>query len=132
MTSKNEKSVYYQMPPPTILKRRHTLRGKNLLPVIKKLRGMDQPVPQLAKFKINTPLEEMERSQVVSAFRDLTGESEKDCLEMAGREITDENLKCLLHLAIIHANEFGQPDGQNLETIEDQVFISSVIDVLYM
>lgn len=39
---------------------------------------------------------------------------------MAGRENTDENLKCLLHLAIIHANEFCQPDGQNLETIEDQ------------
>lgn len=57
---------------------------------------------------------------MVSAIRDLTEESEKDCLEMAGRENTDENLKCLLHLAIFHANEFGQPDGQNLETIEDQ------------
>lgn len=46
LTSKYQKSVYYQMPPPTILKRRHTLRGKNLLPVIKKLRGMDQPYPR--------------------------------------------------------------------------------------
>lgn len=120
------------MPPPTILKRRHTLRGKNLLPVIKNLRGMDQPVAQLARYKINTPLEEMEIGQVVSAFQELTGESEKDCLEMAGKENTEGNLKCLLHFAIIQANEFGQPDGQNLETIEDQVFITSVIDVLYV
>lgn len=103
-----------------------------MLPVIKMLRGMDQPVAQLARYKINTPLEEMEIGQVISAFRELTGESEKDCLEMAGKENTERNLKCLLHFAIIQANELGQPNGQNLETIEDQVFITSEIDVLYV
>lgn len=51
---------------------------------------------------------------------------------MAGKKNTEGNLKCLLHFAIIQANKFGQPNGQNLETIEDQVFISSVIDVLYV
>lgn len=91
-----------------------------MLPVIKNLRGLDQPVAKFARYKINTPLEEMEIGQVVSAFREQTGDSEKDCLEMAGEENTEGNLKCLLHFAIIQANEFGQPYGQNLETIEDQ------------
>uniref|UniRef100_K1QA99 Uncharacterized protein n=1 Tax=Magallana gigas TaxID=29159 RepID=K1QA99_MAGGI len=41
-------------------------------------------------------------------------------LETAGKENKEGNLKCLLHFAIIQANKFGQPNGQNLETIEDQ------------
>lgn len=51
---------------------------------------------------------------------------------MAGKKNTEGNLKCMLHFAIIQANKFGKPNGQNLETIGDQVFISSVIDVLYV
>lgn len=55
---------------------RHTLRGKNLLPEIKKPRGMDQPKAQLARYRINTPLKEREE----------------------GKKVTDGNLKFLLHL----------------------------------
>ncbi|XP_062606038.1 uncharacterized protein LOC134267842 [Saccostrea cucullata] len=102
------------MPPPTVLKRRHSLRGKDLFPVIKELRGLEQPVKQFARYKINTPLEDMDKEEVINAFRELTGESEKDCLQMAGREMSDENLRTLLHLVILRANEFGQPAGQEL------------------
>ncbi|XP_062574215.1 uncharacterized protein LOC134236043 [Saccostrea cucullata] len=102
------------MPPPTVLKRRHSLRGKDLFPVIKELRGLEQPVKQFARYKINTPLEDMDKEEVINAVRELTGESEKDCLQTAGREMSDENLRTLLHLVILRANEFGQPAGQEL------------------
>lgn len=83
-------------------------------------------------FSVGKVLKATEGIQFVSIVEDWRGESEKDCLEMAGKKNTEGNLKCLLHFAIIQANKFGQPNGQNLETTEDQVFISSVIDVLYV
>ncbi|XP_061192114.1 uncharacterized protein LOC133200311 [Saccostrea echinata] len=80
------------------------------------MRGLEQPVKQFARYKINTPLEEMEKDEVNSAFRKRTGESEKECMQMAGKEMTEQNLKTLLHLVILRANEFGQPAGQELST----------------
>lgn len=54
---------------------------------------MDQPLALLARYNINTPLEEMEIGQVIFSFRKLTRESEKDCLEMAGKENTEKETK---------------------------------------
>ena len=48
---------------------------------------------------------------------------------MAGKEVTDNNLKLLLHFAILHANEFGQPDGQELQIVSS-VKIVYFINVL--
>lgn len=41
----------------------------------------------------------MTRSEVISAFREITGEDEKEILELAQREVTDANLRHLLHFA---------------------------------
>lgn len=70
---------------------------------------MDQPVAHLASYRINMQLKEIEIGQVVSTFRELTGESEKDCLEMAGKEITEGNLISLLHFAIIQVMTWVWP-----------------------
>lgn len=86
---------------------------------------MDQPVAHLARYKINTPLEEMEIGQVILSFPELTGESEKDCLEMAGKENIEKetsNASCILQLFKLWL-EFGQLDSQNLESIEDLISI---------
>lgn len=40
-------------------------------------------------------------------------------------EVTNGNLKSLLHFAVIRANEICNPDDQNLDSVEDQVLISS-------
>ncbi|KAK3103081.1 hypothetical protein FSP39_016318 [Pinctada imbricata] len=102
--------------PSITLKRRHSLKGKNILPLVRKMKavGRGDRMPALARLKSNTPLDEMSRDDVISAFRELTGENEKEILEMAQKECTDGNLRLLLHFGIILANEIGEPTGQAL------------------
>ncbi|XP_048759254.2 uncharacterized protein LOC125668862 [Ostrea edulis] len=107
--------------PPVILKRRHTLKGKNLIPLVRKMKSATGGrIQTLARVKSTLSIEEMTRSEVISAFREITGEDEKEILELAQREVTDANLRHLLHFAIVHANEVGQPAAQNLQPLEQE------------
>ena len=106
-------------PPTVILKRRHSLLGKNMLPLVRKLRDFngDRPIATFARLRSTLATESIPGSELAKHFRDLTGENEKEILEMAGREVTDENLMILLHLSIIYANDIGAPDGQELQQV---------------
>ncbi|OWF47760.1 hypothetical protein KP79_PYT06231 [Mizuhopecten yessoensis] len=56
----------------------------------------------------------------VSNFKRLTGDTAREILEMAGKEDTRDNVEVLLHYTILHANEIGQPSGQDLsEAVEE-------------
>ena len=105
--------------PSITLKRRHSLKGKNILQLVRKMKavGRGDRIPALARLKSNAPLDEMARDDVISSFRELTGENEKEILEMAGKECTDNNLRLLLHFSIILANEIGEPTGQTLRGV---------------
>lgn len=109
---------FHSQMPPVILKRRHTLKGKNLIPLVRKMKSATGGrIQTLARVKSTLSIEEMTRSEVISAFREITGEDEKEILELAQREVTDANLRHLLHFAIVHANEVGQPAAQNLQPL---------------
>uniref|UniRef100_A0A8W8I3E8 Uncharacterized protein n=1 Tax=Magallana gigas TaxID=29159 RepID=A0A8W8I3E8_MAGGI len=50
---------------------------------------------------------------------DLTGENWIELLELAGKDPNDEDFeKLLLHFCILHANEKGQPERQDLHDPE--------------
>ena len=101
------------MPPPTVLK--HCLKGKNMLPLVRGVREGQMP-PQLVRFRMNVSMETMEDQEIIDQFRELTGENEKEMIEMAGKEV--ESLRLLAHYAVILANECGQPEGQELHREE--------------
>lgn len=103
------------MPPPTVLKKRHSLVGKNILPIVRKLRDSNLSIVNYARFRMNIPLESMPDDEIINSFRELTGESEKECIEMSGKDVSSDTLRALSHFSILHANEFGQPSGQSLQ-----------------
>lgn len=110
------------MPPPAVLRKRHTLTGKDIFPLIKRVRGAESPAGPLARLKMNAPTETMTISEMKTAFRELSGESLEECLQMVGDTANiEEGMKKLLHYAIIYANEVGQPDGQDISQDEQQV-----------
>ncbi|XP_061181440.1 uncharacterized protein LOC133189995 [Saccostrea echinata] len=105
--------------PPVVLKRRHSLKGKNIIPIVRKMKTTGR-VTSFARMKSNICMEDMPRGELISAFRELTGEDEKEILEMAQKEATEANLRHLLHYAIIQANEVGQPAAQTLQRLETE------------
>ena len=114
------------MPPPTVLKKRHTLKGKNLLPLALRFKTVEEPFDQpLARPKMNKTLESMSGADLRLFFFDLTGTSEKDILGMAEKPATEDNLRVLAHLAIVYANECGEPVGQELIAVPAAVQGSS-------
>lgn len=84
--------------------------------MVLRFKNQDGDLPhQLARVKINSATENMSREDLITTFRELTGVSEKDVMEMANKEPSDDNLKLLLHTSILYANEVGEPQGQVLE-----------------
>lgn len=49
--------------------------------------------------------EGFDNEELIRQFRQITGESAADCLKMVEKVINQKNLVCLLHGAIIYANE---------------------------
>lgn len=49
--------------------------------------------------------EGFDNEELIRQFRQITGESAADCLKMVEKVINQKNLVCLLHDAIIYANE---------------------------
>lgn len=61
----------------------------------------------------------MSNEDVLKAVEDLTEENGIELLELAGKDPNDEDFaKLLLHVCILHANEKGQPEGQDLQDPE--------------
>lgn len=105
------------MPPPIVLKRRHTLHGKNLVPLALQFRDHDGNVTQFARPKMNKILDNMDSDELISTYREMTGTSEKDVFEISGKPMSDDTLRLLVHVTILYANEHGQPSGQELVDI---------------
>ncbi len=80
---------FLQMPP-IVQKRRHSLRGKNILPVTKHLRGHQGELVSQARMKSTTATETLGPADAKRHFQTLTGESCTEILEMTGRESSTE------------------------------------------
>ena len=95
---------------PPVLKRRHSLIGKNHLPLLVALKANHVP-KEFARMTAETPLDE---DQLEEAFNSLTGERATQILSLADRENNLQNLRLLIHFTILKANEVGQSNGQEL------------------
>ncbi|KAJ8315852.1 hypothetical protein KUTeg_008002, partial [Tegillarca granosa] len=90
-----------------ILKHKHSLIGKSLIPVV-----LNYGILEIKK---DHPLEAYTQAEPGSEFQKLTGESVKDVLLLAGLEDNLDNVRVLMHFSIAHANVAGAPKGQTLE-----------------
>ncbi|KAJ8300066.1 hypothetical protein KUTeg_021585 [Tegillarca granosa] len=100
-----------------ILKAKHTLIGKSLLPVILTMKssGSAIEIVEFNRLKRDHPLEAYSLPELRLEFEKLTGESVKDVVALIGKDESTETLRYLVHHAIGHANLVGAPKGQLLE-----------------
>ncbi|XP_033745161.1 uncharacterized protein LOC117330783 isoform X3 [Pecten maximus] len=99
---------------PTTLKKRHTLKGRNVLPAVRRLQE-GAPVKALARMMAGRKTDDLSIRDVEKYVNELTDESLSDLLELAGKNKEDiSEARLLLHYLIVLANEKGQPQGQDL------------------
>ena len=103
--------------PETVLKNGHSLKGKNVtLELIKAYRafGILYSGFNYARMTTDTKSEEMSLAELRKAFTGITGQSPDDYFDIMAIDITETHMRQLLHVTIVKANEFGQPDGHDL------------------
>nr|XP_034315889.1 uncharacterized protein LOC117685572 [Crassostrea gigas]XP_034315890.1 uncharacterized protein LOC117685572 [Crassostrea gigas] len=105
---------------PVVLKKRHSLKGLTLLPVIRKVKdGQLENVKELARISVGKRTEALQLRDIAKAVMEITGEPMDELLELAGKDIRDcDAAKLLLHYCVLAANERGQPKGQVLQDDE--------------
>ncbi|XP_052707246.1 uncharacterized protein LOC128182570 isoform X2 [Crassostrea angulata] len=105
---------------PVVLKKRHSLKGLTLLPVIRKVKdGRLENVKELARISVGKRTEALQLKDIAKAVMEMTGEPMDELLEFAGKDIRDyDAAKLLLHYCVLAANERGQPKGQVLQDDE--------------
>ena len=107
---------------PPVLKKWHSVKDMNMLPVIKWIRsGKPAALKNLHVFR-RTPRRNP-CQDINTHDNTLTDESINEILKMAGRDETVEEGRWALHCVVLYANEFGQPKGQDLsEEVSLNVF----------
>ena len=123
-------SLFYQMVLPTTLKRRHSLKGGNILPIIKKLRQGDGNPKEYARVTAGRRTEDMALEDLKVHFENITGEDPREILRMAAKDYTLQEMRLLLHHTIIQANEAGQPRGQDLREVVSKCFCACFLQVV--
>uniref|UniRef100_A0A8W8L9T9 Tyr recombinase domain-containing protein n=1 Tax=Magallana gigas TaxID=29159 RepID=A0A8W8L9T9_MAGGI len=102
-----------------VLKPKHSLFGKSLLPVIMELKS-NQPGMQIdtfARLKKDHPLEKYSLEELKVEFNRLTGETIQSLLIILSQEESVDLVRKIMHFSILHANNVGAPKGQVLTEI---------------
>ena len=99
-----------------VLKLRHSLHGKNLIPLITEVRGAAVP-PHWNRLKREHPLEKYSKEELSAEFKKLTGENASEILVMAGKDDEVEEHLILMHCSIALANAVGAPKASPLQEI---------------
>ncbi|KAK3107550.1 hypothetical protein FSP39_017076 [Pinctada imbricata] len=103
-----------------VLKKRHSLHGKNLLPLIMRFKEADIEdieVDSLARLKEEHRLERYTIEELEGEFYSLCGEKVEDFYQLAGKSRSKESAMVLLNMAIHLANEIGAPRGTPLQPL---------------
>uniref|UniRef100_K1Q110 Uncharacterized protein n=1 Tax=Magallana gigas TaxID=29159 RepID=K1Q110_MAGGI len=100
----------------SVLKPKHSLVGKSLVPVILKFKAQVERIEEcdLNRLKKGHALTRYNLDELRAEFEGLTGESSRDILLLTGREEDFDSLVILMHFAIEQANMAGAPKGQVL------------------
>jgi hypothetical protein len=101
-----------------VLKSRHTLKGRNLVPIVTRTRADEGDLQSgdLARLKKDHPLSTYSLTELITEFEKLTGEKPTDVLMLAGLDECVDHMRTVLHYSILHANAVGAPKGQALKT----------------
>jgi hypothetical protein len=93
-----------------VLKQRHSLLGKNLLPLALRLKDVEvQDEREFARLKKEHPLTRYSLDELEMEFKSLTGEEAKEVLGLVGKPRDINNVRILVHVAICMANDIGAP-----------------------
>lgn len=102
------------LPSVTVLKRRHSLEGLDLVPLLRMVRGMNEPPSRFARVVSDQPIDDLQMSDLLALFKQVTGADGMELLDLAGVAVDVPHMRCLLHFSIVRANEVGQPRGRAL------------------
>ncbi len=100
---------------PPVLRPKHNLLGRSILPLIVKLRGEEGEPQEWARLIKDVALADYGEADFKREFQGLTGHPLDDTLAAAGKPQTVEQYRLAVHHAILLANEVGQPRGQQLQ-----------------
>ena len=117
-----------------ILKPRHTLIGKGLLPMILKFKSTEETdidVDNFARLKKDHPLVNYSLDELATEFLKLTGEELKDVMLLTGMQLNLENSRKLMHQTIIFANLIGAPKASIPVDPRTTSVASAVQGILY-
>ncbi|XP_061191609.1 uncharacterized protein LOC133199787 [Saccostrea echinata] len=93
-----------------VLKQKHSLLGKNLLPLALRLKDVEiQDERELARLKKEHPLSRYSLGELENEFKSLTGEEAKVVLSLVRKQREIDNIRLLVHVAICMANDAGVP-----------------------
>ena len=115
---------------PTVLKRRHSLKDINILPVIRRIRlGKPSELKGFARVQKDVKTDALSTcsmAEINTYVNNITGEQVGEVLMLAGLDDQDiDAARWALHCVILYANEFGQPKGQDLAD-QDQVSLRTI------
>ena len=107
---------------PSSLKRKHSVKGLNLFPLVRRIRDCKTAVKAYARIIATQPIEDLSVDELKSGFKDITGEDASEVLKMADKDVTVHSLRLAVHFAVLYANEAGAPKGQPLtESLDSEV-----------
>ncbi|CAC5395301.1 unnamed protein product [Mytilus coruscus] len=91
-----------------------------LVPVIKRIRqGQPESLKGLARMNKDLKTENLNMEEIAQHVKVLTGEDLDEICQLSGRSDDDVwEARWILHSLILYANEFGQPNGQDLHLSE--------------
>ena len=95
-----------------VLKKRHSLHGKNLLPLIMRFKDADIDSSlddELTRLKEEHTLDKYSLEELEAEFHLLCGERAGDICKLAAKHGDKESVMVLMSLAIHLANEIGAP-----------------------
>ena len=100
----------------TVLKPKFSLKGKNLLPIASRVRAsMDGSITDFARLRKDHPLTRYTVEELVEEYERLFGEDVGDTCLLTGLDTSiEDNMRLVMHCAIVHANAVGAPKGQVL------------------
>ena len=93
-----------------VLKRKHSLKGASLLPLVKRIRANTQPITVWARLSKDVDTTNMSKEDFNLAVKWLTGrENDEEVAQMVqDGESNVDMMRKVLHFAILQANERGQ------------------------
>ncbi len=95
-----------------VLRARHNLVGRSILPLVTRLARMEGPPPEWARLTREVELTDYTEADLRREFQGLTGHPLDETLAAAQKGTELENLRVAVHCTIGLANKIGLPRGQ--------------------